>query len=652
MDIRVESLLADVLATFLASYGDAEHGRSVLADGALKRVGSVVDGLPHDRDRRDLKRLLRLLDNPVTSRAIHRRGRWSKLTYQGKIDALRTMATSPIRDVRRGFRSLKSLSAVVYTTAPQGSLAPSWSAMGYPGPGGIGDVERVDNLPRTLTVDSDTVLDCDVVIIGSGAGGGVAAGVLADAGLSVVVLEAARPPRPDAYTYHEDAAYRHHYVDGGLSTTSDGAIAVLAGASLGGGTTINYTTSFAPPASLLEEWERISGLDGVFTGEDFDRSVRAVMRRLGVTTEFSAPGRRDQILESGLVANGWSVEPMPRNVRDCDAGVCGFCTMGCPIGAKQSTAVTFLRDAVRQGTTIVTGARVDRVLFEDSAAVGVAASVGTHALTVNTRHVVVAAGALGTPPLLARSGVKSRAMGRHLRLHPVTVVWGRFQDRVDPWSGTLQARVSKQFANLDETGYGFLLETAPVHPMLSGLLLGWHPDGVFKRDLHALGNFSPVGILLRDSGEGGRVRTRRDGSPRWDYTINDLDQSHLRTAIEVAAQVLMSAGAIEVLGSSNLRKNWRHDDISGSAESFSQTIHGAGLGPNRHGYLSFHQMGTARMGSDPSESVVDGDCEVHGYTGLSVMDASLFPNASGVNPMITISSLAHRAAGSLAQRLT
>jgi long-chain-alcohol oxidase len=247
--------------------------------------------------------------------------------------------------------------------------------------------------------------------------------------------------------------------------------------------------------------------------------------------------------------------------------------------------------------------------------------------------------------------VQLPALGKHLRLHPVTAVWGRFSERVDPWTGTLQARVSKEFTNLDGNGNGFLLETAPIHPMLPGMFLGWHSDGVFRRDLHALGHLSPVGILLRDTGDGGRVRERRDGSPRWDYTINAQDRAHFEKAVEVAAQILMSAGASEVIGSSNLRKQWRTDS-GGSAAMFASEVSAAGLGRNRHGYVSFHQMGTARMGADRRTSVVDGECNVHGYEGLSVLDASLFPSASGVNPMITIAALAHRGASILAERLT
>ncbi len=652
MDIRGEALLVDVLSTFLASYGDAEHDRDVMPDGTLMRISQVVAALPHARDRRELDRLLRFLDSPLAARVLHRQGRWSALTHPQKIRALEAMGTSRISDIRRAFRSLKGIAGLVYSTASQGGLAASWAATAYPGPGGLEGVERVDNLPRTYPIDDDTEMTCDVVVVGSGAGGGVAAGVLADAGLDVVVLERARPPRPDGYTYHEDAAYRDHYVDGGMSATSDGAITMLAGSSLGGGTTINYTTSFAPPDSLLAEWDQVSGLDGVFTGADLQKSVSKVMSRLGVTKTFSTPSRRDQILEAGLTANGWHVETISRNVEACDEAVCGFCTMGCPIGAKQSTAVTYLRDAARHGTKIVVDADVRHIDFAGNTAVGVVVNVDGHRLYVKARHVVVAAGALATPPLLARSGVKLRTLGRHLRLHPVTVVWGRFSERVDPWTGTLQARVSKEFANLDGNGNGFLLETAPVHPMLPGLFLGWHPDGVFRRDLHALGHLSPIGILLRDTGDGGRVRTRRDGSPRWDYTINARDRSHLHRAIEVGAQILMSAGATEVLGSSNLRKQWRADSTSASAQSFAGDVVGAGLGPNRHGYASFHQMGTARMGAKPSTSVVDGSCGVHGYEGLSVLDASLFPTASGVNPMITISALAHRGATLLAERLT
>ena len=154
---------------------------------------------------------------------------------------------------------------------------------------------------------------------------------------------------------------------------------------------------------------------------------------------------------------------MPRNASGCSEEACGYCTMGCRIGAKRSTLATYLEDAAEGGARFIVDADVRLVATDTGRATGVVARVGDHDLTVRARA-VLAAGALNTPALLHRSGSWGGAAGRYLRIHPVTALWGRFEERVDPWTGTLQTRYSDEFADLDGHGYGFRFETAPVHP--------------------------------------------------------------------------------------------------------------------------------------------------------------------------------------------
>jgi hypothetical protein len=219
------------------------------------------------------------------------------------------------------------------------------------------------------------------------------------------------------------------YLDGALGSTADGGILLLAGATLGGGTVVNYTTSFATPPSVREEWDRIAGLDGVFTGDGYDAALEAVQERLETNRDNGEAPTRDQILEKGLRNLGWHVDEMPRNVSGCTDADCGYCTMGCRIGAKKSILATYLQDASEGGARIVVGCDVETIDVGGSRAAGVHARVGDHALHVRAGAVVVAAGALNTPALLLRSGIDGPAVGRYLRLHPVTAVWGRFEER-------------------------------------------------------------------------------------------------------------------------------------------------------------------------------------------------------------------------------
>ena len=463
----------------------------------------------------------------------------------------------------------------------------------------------------------------------------------------MTVLERGAYHNESDFTHLESDAYGSMYLDGGLNSTADGGVLMLAGSTLGGGTVINYTTSFPTPDSVREEWDRVAGFPEVFTGDGFGGSLTTVQEGLGANQEHGAPSPRDQIMEKGLRNLGWHVDEQPRNVDGCTEEDCGFCTMGCRIGAKRSILATYLQDAADGGARIVVDADVRLIETDLGRVTGVVAEVGDHTLEVRARTVVLAAGALNTPALLLRSGLGGRAAGQYLRIHPVTALWGRFEERLDPWNGMLQTRYSDEFADLDGQGYGFRFETAPVHPLFPAAFLGWEDGPSFKRDVLGLGHLAVAGILLRDH-DHGRVAIRRDGSPVWKYRISDYDQRHVREGVRRGAEWLAAAGAVEVLTSTIRPVRWVPGN--GTIEDLMAGTDAIGYGPNRTSYFSFHQMGSARMGSDPATSVVDADNQAHDTAGLYVMDGSCFPTASGVNPMITIAAIAHHGATRLAER--
>jgi choline dehydrogenase-like flavoprotein len=322
--------------------------------------------------------------------------------------------------------------------------------------------------------------------------------------------------------------------------------------------------------------------------------------------------------------------------------------MGCRVGAKRSTLATYLQDAAEAGARIITDAHVQQVETDQGRATGVIARIDGHTVRIRSRAVVVAAGALNTPAILLRSGLGGNAAGHYLRVHPVTALWGRFEEMVEPWTGILQTRYSDQFADLDGYGHGFKFETAPVHPLFPSAFIGWEDGPSFKRDVLGLGHLNVAGILLRDR-DHGRVVIRKDGSPVWRYAISKFDQGHVRVGVRRAAEMLAESGASEVITSSVRPARWIPD--SGSLDSFLAEADAIGYGPNRTSYFSFHQMGSARMGIDPAISVVDSDNQTHDTRDLYVMDGSCFPTASGVNPMLSIAAIAHRGATILANRI-
>jgi long-chain-alcohol oxidase len=622
-------------------YAASHEGTDLLA-----RVERLIGTIADPRDRLRVRFLLEALGSRVANlatgggfEAFHR------MDAAAREAVLRAWGESGIQLRRAGFQALKRLVHVGYYAWPtDGRSHPAWRAVGYPGPLPQPD-ETFAPLP-TLDVERDTTLDCDVVVVGSGAGGGVVAGLLAEAGRSVVVLEKGENPRAERFTQVEGEMLNAFYLDAGLMMTQSGSMPILAGSALGGGTVINYTTSFPLPAASRAEWARRSGL-GLFAGERFEESFRRVSERVGVTTEYSEPAPRDQLLEKGCRALGWHVDVIPRNVRRCKQGLeCGFCGYGCRHGAKRSTAATYLADAARAGARLVPRCDVDRVLIRAGRATGVVGRVrradGTRvALTVRAGIVVVACGSINTPAVLTRSGLTNPAIGRGLRLHPATAIAGIFPERVEPWTGSMQTRYSDQFADLQE-GYGVMFETAPIHFALPASAFGWEGAHRYKQDIAKLGHLSIVGGVLRDR-DPGRVVTGRDGRPRVHYELSPFDIANLRQGLRGAAQVLAAAGATELFSIQQPPARCR-PGAGNWLETFGAAMDARGYDRCRMAFITFHQMGSCAMGADRGRSVVGETGESHDVKGLYVADASTFPAASGVNPMITIMAVADHVA--------
>ncbi|HMG18770.1 MAG TPA: GMC family oxidoreductase [Gemmatimonadales bacterium] len=608
-------------------------------DAALAtRVAGHVATLPRAADRAELDLLLRLFESRVVNLLIAGIPRpISAMTPAQRERYLRGWATSRLPPRRKAFQALKRIVTVTHYTTPGAARS-----IGYPGP--PGPPPATPKPIRPLRITTDTTLTCDVVVVGSGAGGAVVAAELAARGKDVVVLEKGGYRNEADFTQQEGEGLGQLYDAGGLLATRDLSLVILQGATLGGGTVVNYTTSFATPEAVRDEWAREHGLPH-FTGPEFTQSLGAAARRIGVNTDHAAPSGRDQVLIRGLERLGWHHGLLPRNVRGCTQDdACGYCGYGCRSAAKQSTLVTYLADAVLRGARIVVDCDVRRVTIAGGQATGVEARVhdGGHALTVRAGAVVVACGSIHSPALLLRSGVRLPALGRFLALHPATAVFGEMAEAVRPWTGTLQAHYSDQFADLDQ-GYGFKFETAPVHPSLLALAAPWESAAQYGDRMGRLTHTALCGILLRDR-FGGRVQVDRDGCPVVDYRVSRYDAAHLRRALAGAAQLLEAAGAREIWAP---LARWISYKPGGprAREQWLDRVDAAGWGANQLLLVTFHQMASCRMGASARSSVVDPEHRVWGVRGLYVADASVFPSASGVNPMLTVMGIAHRAAG-------
>jgi long-chain-alcohol oxidase len=624
----------------------------VPAASELGVVDALLDAValnPRAAERRQLAQLLALWDTPPLT-ALGRGGwrRFSALPQEERERVLLSWCDSKVPQRRAAFQALRKGSLLFSYMLPKrdGTPNPVWEQIGFPGPLG----KRADAPPKPLkplAIDGDTDLECDVVVVGSGAGGGTAAGVLAAAGLDVVVLEMGGYYDDEDFDGSELTALTGFYL-GAPQASDDQSVGLLAGSALGGGTVVNYSTSFRTPDDVRAEWAS-HGVPA-FTTDDYTQSLDAVVERLGVNQEHNEPSGRDRRMRDGCMALGWHIDAMPRNVRGCDQGKeCGYCGLGCRIGAKQSVTKTWLADAFGAGARLVVNTRADRVILEGGAARGVdARTLDGHRVTVRSRAVVAACGSLHTPALLRRSGLGNANIGRHLTLHPVAVVFGVYEEEVRPWEGTMQALYSDQHRDLDN-GYGVKYETGPTQPHLALGFVPWRGGRAHRELMEALPFTAPLGVLVRDR-DGGEVRVGRDGQPVVHYHLSDYDLAHLRVGLEGAAQIHEAAGAKRIY-SSHARWVAYEPGRDGDRARFMADADAAGYGPGQCPLGSFHIMGSARMGGSPATAACDPTGQTWDVRDLVVCDGSAFPTASGVNPMVSIEAVAHMNARALAARL-
>jgi choline dehydrogenase-like flavoprotein len=482
--------------------------------------------------------------------------------------------------------------------------------------------------------------ECDVAIVGSGAGGAVAAAILAEAGLEVVVLEAG--PYMDRRTYPDEplAALAALYRDGGL-TIAEGrpAIPTPVGRAVGGTTVINSGTCFRAPDKVLAGWAAEHGIEWAADLAPEYEVAEEMLRVRPVDPERM--GRNGQLLREGAEALRVRHEPLRRNAGDCFQ--CSSCPAGCRLDAKQAMHVSYLPRAVAAGARVRAQVEARRVVFEHGQATGIeclTSANGARPFKLRARRaVVLAGGAFGTPELLLRSGFRSPSgqLGRNLRIHPACWVGARFAEEVRGWDGVMQSYAVSEWEDR-----GILLE-ATFTPLAFGAQ--WLPGTGVEHSERVLAydRIASTGVHLSDRSTG-RVGLAGDGSLRITYRLTDDDAARLVFGIARAAELFYAAGAREVYpqiaGIPTIPKD-RIDDLEASPP---------GAGALR--LEAFHPMGTARMDANPAAGVVATDGAVHGAEALYVADGSLLPSSIGVNPMMTIIAMASRVGRQLADRLS
>jgi len=486
-------------------------------------------------------------------------------------------------------------------------------------------------LDRDALRAPDGVERCDVVVVGSGAGGAAVARVLAERGLDAIVLE--EGDYHDASDYSSDplSALPALYRDGGL-TFCEGAPAIPlpVGRCVGGTTVINSGTCLRTPADVLAGWRADLGIEWA---ADLDGEFEALERDLRVApVDPATAGRNAALCRAGAEALGASNGPLPRNAGAVSC--CASCPTGCALDAKQAMHVSELPRAAAAGARIRAGVRVSRVLVEGGRAVGVRAG----GYEVRARAVVLAAGALGTPELLLRQRlVRSPHLGRHLRIHPACWVGARFDEPVRGWEGVMQSWYVDQWQDR-----GLFLE-ATFTPFAFGAHWLRGAGAELVERLAAYDHLGVVGVHLSERSEG-RVALTRGGRLRIAYRLRDDDAASLRYGIARAADLHFAAGAREVYPQVG-----RVAALAPGEQG--DRVERARVRPAELRLEAFHPLGTARMAADPAAGVVGPDGEAHDVPGLYIADASILPTSLKVNPMLTIMACARRIAATLADRL-
>ncbi len=558
-------------------------------------------------------------------------------------ELLRTVAGSA-PEVAAGIDALRGGALLLAYGMPGAEgVNPFWVRGRYPGPTPPPDEPRTI---RPLLPDDGAVLQADVVVVGSGAGGGVIAGELATAGLDVVVLESGGYFDQADFNQYELWAYENLYLRGGPFLTAEGNVTLLAGHTLGGGTTVNWSNSVLPPMQVRRQWEAEHGLDGL-DGAEFDRHLHAVLARIKANdkcSDYNGPHRR---LAEGAAKLGYQLRRATLNIDPdrYDPERAGHTGWGDQTGAKQGTLKTWLQDAHDHGARIVVRCHAERVLVENGRAAGVVARRVEAAgrggtLTVRAPLVVVACGALETPALLLRSSIGGPAVGDQLHLHPVAAVSGIYDDEQRGWWGPAQAAILTEFADLHD-GYGFVVEGTHYTTGLAAAATPWRSGRDHKTIVSKGARAAPLIAIARDRGHG-RVTVDGAGEPVISYPFDDqLDRRHLERGVAEMARIHEAAGAQEILGLTPQVPPWcRGDDL----DAWIERLTAVPLGAGGQALFSAHQMGSARMGSDPAASVAGPHGELHDVKGVWIGDTSAFPTALGVNPMVTCMALALRSA--------
>ncbi len=492
------------------------------------------------------------------------------------------------------------------------------------------------------------ILDADVVVVGSGASGAVVATELAQSGQRVVVLEeGARIPQSEYGAMRVSESLRHLWRDGGMTVAlpvgDSPAINVTMGKVVGGSSVLTGGVCFRLPGRILHEWRTAHGLPE-YTEASMEDATAAVEKHCHIDEVPSEMRSRSTTLfDEGAHKLGYALKPLRRNTKGCQG--CGRCNFGCPEGAKMSVDLSYLPRAVAAGATVYSHCLVNKVVSRGGRAVGVEgrilngpAGAPGGKLVVHARRVVLACSAWYTPLILMRSGVGRgcRVLGKRMTLHPGFRMMARFDEDVRGWRGAMQSAFSDAFEEQGATLVSVFIPPSVIGATTPGIGPAHH------RRAQQLPNIAMFGGMIHDEG-GGTVRRGLGREPVVTYKMAKRDRPKVSAVLRALGDTYLAAGAKEIfpplLG---LSKGLSADEF--------RRLDLDRLPMSRFEVSSQHPLGTARMGKDRRDAVVDSEGRAFDMDGLYVVDGSILPTSLGVNPQLSIMSIATRLAWRMRER--
>ncbi|MDQ6830455.1 MAG: GMC family oxidoreductase N-terminal domain-containing protein [Gemmatimonadota bacterium] len=654
--------------------GDGALDVAPLVEARLARLEARVHA--------DVARVLTLFGSALVAALVGGRARgMTAMTPEHQDEWLASWETSRLPLRRTAFQALRRLVLSTYYAAPaahralgyRGALFTRAPEVEWEGPAlgvprddepiarremalraplqSVVDDERwreMNRVPPGVTqgraLPSASTIRAQVCVIGTGAGGAVAAARLAERGFDVVMVEEGGYYGGVDFSEDEAAMTPTLYADRGSRATDDLGVMMLQGRNVGGGTTVNWMVMLRTPGWVLDEWAREHGAEGMGPAEMsalFERVERETHTSV-VPEDAHSPNNR--VILDGARTLGWAASEGRINAKGCVRS--GFCGLGCRYGAKQGALMTYVPRALAAGARLYSDVRADRIEVIERGGVSplkrVRATVIDRAtgvqrgeMSIEAPIIVLAGGAVGTPVLLQRSGLGGGAVGKFLRLHPTSCVIGMYDRQMHSASGIPLSAVCDEFLKGSD-GYGLWIECPPMYPALASVALpAW--GEAHRRIMDSYNQMGALIVLVRDGAErgvsNGSVRVDRSGRTRIAYRLSDTDGRHMRAGLAAAARLHLAAGAREA-------RVLHQSATSLRSESELASIGALSLAPNRLSLFSAHVNGTCRLGRDTRTSGCTPAGERHGVHGLYVADGSLLPTALGVNPQETIMAMA------------